>query len=126
MNVESLDHLVLTVADIERTCAFYEAVLGMQHVEAEGRHALHFGSQKINLHQRDNTLDPKALRPTPGSADLCFITAVPIPSVLLHLARCDVPVIEGPVGRIGATSPLLSVYLRDLDDNLIEISNLVE
>jgi catechol 2,3-dioxygenase-like lactoylglutathione lyase family enzyme len=124
MKIESLDHLVLTVADIARTRAFYEAMLGMRHVETEGRHALHFGSQKINLHQKDNTRDPKALHPMPGSADLCFITALPIPSVLLHLARCDVPVIEGPVGRTGATGQLLSVYVRDLDDNLIEISNL--
>ncbi len=126
MKIESLDHLVLTVADIKRTCAFYEAVLGMQHVETERRHALHFGAQKINLHQKDSTFDPKAGYPTPGSADLCFITAVQIPSVLLHLARCDVPVIEGPVGRAGATGPLLSVYIRDLDNNLIEISNLAE
>lgn len=124
MRIERLDHLVLTVADIARTCAFYEAVLGMRHVEAEGRHALHFGSQKLNLHQKDNTLEPKALYPMPGSADLCFITALPMASVLLHLARCEVPVIEGPVGRTGATGPLLSVYVRDLDDNLVEISNL--
>ncbi len=125
MKVDSLDHLVLTVADIERACAFYEAVLGMEHVEFEGRHALKFGAQKINLHQHDNTFEPKAERPTPGSGDLCFLTATPIPDVITHLARCDVPVIEGPVSRTGATGPLLSVYVRDHDANLVEISNLV-
>jgi catechol 2,3-dioxygenase-like lactoylglutathione lyase family enzyme len=125
MNVDSLDHLVLTVADIERASVFYEAVLGMRHVEADGRHALHFGSQKINLHQADHTFEPKARHPTPGSADLCFLTAVPIPDVLTHLARCDVPVVAGPVGRAGATGRLLSVYVRDHDENLVEISNLV-
>ena len=125
MKVDSLDHLVLTVANIERACVFYEAVLGMEHVEAEGRHALHFGAQKINLHQKDNTFEPKAERPTPGSGDLCFLTATPIPDVLTHLARCDVPVVEGPVSRVGATGKLLSVYVRDHDENLVEISNLV-
>ena len=125
MNVDSLDHLVLTVADIERASVFYEAVLGMRHVESEGRHALHFGAQKINLHQVDHTFEPKARRPTPGSADLCFLTALPIPDVLTHLARCDVPVVEGPVARTGATGRLLSVYVRDHDENLIEISNLM-
>jgi catechol 2,3-dioxygenase-like lactoylglutathione lyase family enzyme len=125
MNVDSLDHLVLTVADIERASVFYEAVLGMRHVASEGRHALHFGSQKINLHQADHTFEPKARRPTPGSADLCFLTALPIPDVLTHLARCDVPVVEGPVARTGATGRLLSVYVRDHDENLIEISNLM-
>ena len=125
MTVDSLDHLVLTVADIERASVFYEAVLGMRHVESEGCHALHFGVQKINLHQADHTFEPKARRPTPGSADLCFLTSLPIPDVLTHLARCDVPVVEGPVSRAGATGPLLSVYVRDHDDNLIEISNLI-
>ena len=125
MKVDSLDHLVLTVADIERACVFYEAVLGMEHVESEGRHALHFGAQKINLHQKDHTFEPKAQRPTPGSADLCFLTATAISDVLTHLARCDVPVVEGPVTRTGATGKLLSVYVRDHDENLVEISNLV-
>ena len=124
MKVDSLDHLVLTVADIERACVFYEAVLGMEHVESEGRHALRFGTQKINLHQKDHTFEPKARHPLPGSADLCFLTSVPIPDVLTHLARCDVPVVEGPVARTGATGRLLSVYVRDHDDNLVEISNL--
>ena len=126
MQIESLDHVVLTVADIENTCTFYEAVLGLTHVEKDGRHALHFGSQKLNLHQKDHTFEPKAQHPTPGSADLCFLTAVPMPSVLLHLARCDVPVVEGPGERSGAIGRLLSVYIRDLDANLVEIANRVE
>ena len=126
MRVDSLDHLVLTVADIERACVFYEAVLGMAHVASDGRHALRFGSQKINLHHKDHTFDPKAGHPMPGSADLCFLTATPIPDVLTHLARCDVPVVEGPVPRAGATGRLLSAYVRDHDANLIEISNLLD
>ena len=125
MKVDGLDHLVLTVADIERACVFYEAVLGMEHVESEGRHALRFGAQKINLHQKEHTFEPKAERPTPGSADLCFLTTTPMPDVLTHLARCDVPVIEGPVARDGAAGTLLSVYVRDHDANLVEISNVV-
>ncbi|MGI3902922.1 MAG: VOC family protein [Janthinobacterium lividum] len=125
MKVDSLDHLVLTVADIERACVFYEAVLGMEHVESEGRHALRFGAQKINLHQTDHTFEPKAAHALPGSADLCFLTSTPIAKVLVHLARCDVPVIEGPVTRTGATGRLLSVYVRDHDANLVEISNLL-
>ncbi len=125
MQVDSLDHLVLTVADIERACVFYEAVLGMKHVESEGRHALRFGVQKINLHQTNHTFEPKAAHALPGSADLCFLTSTPIAEVLIHLARCDVPVIEGPVTRTGATGRLLSVYVRDHDANLVEISNLL-
>ena len=104
MKVDSLDHLVLTVADIERACVFYEAVLGMEHVTYGDRHALRFGSQKINLHPVDNTIDLKARHPLPGSADLCFLTATPIADVLTHLARCDVPVIDGPTLRTGATA----------------------
>lgn len=122
MKVDSLDHLVMTVADIERAYASHEAVLGMEHVEAEGHHALRFGSQKIDLHRQDRTFEPKAQRPTPGSADLCVLTTTPIPEVMTHLARCDVRVIEGPVARTGATGPLLSVYVRDHDANLVEIS----
>ena len=125
MKVDSLDHLVLTVADIERARVFYEAVLGMEPVEFDGRHALRFGAQKINLHQADHTFEPKAGHPLPGSADLCFLTATPIAEVLVHLARCDVPVVEGPVARTGATGKLLSVYVRDHDGNLVEVSNRV-
>ena len=124
MKIDSLDHLVLTVKDIETTACFYSTVLDMDIVTfAGGRKALAFGIQKINLHQHGQEFEPKALQPTPGSADLCFITSVPIAEVASHLDSCDVAVIEGPVQRTGATGPILSVYFRDPDMNLIEVSN---
>ena len=124
MHVASLDHLVLTVADTERTVEFYRRVLGMEHVATEeGRHALKFGAQKINLHARGHEIEPHAERPTPGSGDLCFLTDVPLPEVVAHLQRVAVEIIEGPVERGGAQGPILSVYLRDPDGNLIEVSN---
>ena len=124
MKIDALDHAVLTVADLERAASFYETVLGMEHRRRDGRHSLHFGSQKINLHRQGHEFEPKAKHPTAGSGDLCFITTVPIADVMIHLARCEVPVEVGPVERDGASGPLLSVYLRDPDGNLIEISNL--
>lgn len=124
MDVLSLDHVVLTVADIGRTCAFYTTVLGMVHREIGGRHALHFGPQKINLHRQAREYEPKVLHPTPGSGDLCFLTSVPIADVMTHLAGCGVAIEVGPVGRDGATGPLLSLYIRDPDRNLIEVANL--
>lgn len=124
MKIDSLDHLVLTVKDIEATASFYLTALGMDIITfGEGRKALSFGSQKINLHQHGKEFEPKAQQPTPGSADLCFITSVPLPDVLDHLASCSVAVIEGPVRRTGATGPIVSVYFRDPDMNLIEVSN---
>lgn len=124
MRIDSLDHLVLTVADIDRSAAFYTGVLGMQRVVfGSGRVALAFGRQKINLHQHGRGFEPKAARPTPGSADLCFLTATPLETVIARLREAGVAIIEGPVARTGATSPILSVYVRDPDDNLIEISN---
>lgn len=126
MHLDSLDHLVLTVADIDTSCAFYGRVLGMQVVTfGAGRKALAFGVQKINLHQAGREFEPKAQRPTPGSADLCLLTSVPLPVVQQHLAACGVPVLEGPVQRTGAQGPILSVYIRDPDQNLIEIANLL-
>lgn len=126
MQIDSLDHLVLTVKDINATIAFYEQALGMTSMTfGEGRKALSFGSQKINLHQQGSEFEPKAILPTPGSADLCFITAVPLPEVIQHLAACNIAVIEGPVSRTGATGPLLSIYVRDPDQNLIELANRV-
>ena len=121
--IASLDHLVLTVADIARTCDFYTRALGMR-VErfGAGRVALHFGRQKINLHQADRTFDPKALCPTPGSADLCFLLVGALDDALIHLKASGVAIEEGPVERTGAEGPIRSIYLRDPDGNLIELA----
>lgn len=124
MNVDGLDHLVLTVRDIDITASFYSMVLGMDIMTFAGdRKALYFGGQKINLHRHGKEFEPKANNPVPGSADLCFITSIPMAEVLRHLSVCNVVVIEGPVRRTGATGTILSVYLRDPDMNLIEIAN---
>jgi catechol 2,3-dioxygenase-like lactoylglutathione lyase family enzyme len=126
VKIDSLDHLVLTVADVDASCAFYERVLGMQTVTfGEGRKALSFGVQKINLHRYHHEFEPKAACPMPGSADLCFLTKVPVDQVMSHLIACGVAVLEGPVRRTGAQGPIMSVYFRDLDQNLIEVSNLI-
>jgi catechol 2,3-dioxygenase-like lactoylglutathione lyase family enzyme len=123
MQIEGLDHLVLTVADVGRTRDFYERVLGMEPVVfGEGRHALAFGAQKINLHEAGREFEPKAAVPTPGSADLCFLTDAPVAEVVEHLAANGVEILEGPVRRTGAAGPVTSVYFRDPDGNLIEVS----
>ena len=123
MRVVSLDHLVLTVRSIEATCAFYAGVLGMEVVTfGEGRKALTFGSQKINLHEQGKEFEPMAAQPTPGSADLCFITDAPLSEVIEHVKSLSVPIFEGPVARTGAVGRLQSVYFRDPDANLIEVS----
>jgi catechol 2,3-dioxygenase-like lactoylglutathione lyase family enzyme len=124
MRIDRLDHLVLTVADIEATVEFYTRVLGMRAVTfGEGRRALAFGNSKINLHEAGREFEPKAARPTPGSADLCLIANDPLDVVIVELAGHSVEIEEGPVTRTGATGTILSVYLRDPDNNLIEISN---
>jgi catechol 2,3-dioxygenase-like lactoylglutathione lyase family enzyme len=121
--IDRLDHLVLTVADIERSCDFYQRVLGMQVVRfGAGRTALQFGQQKINLHPASAPLQPHAAQPTPGSADLCLVTGAAIADVLAHLRAQAVVVEEGPVPRTGALGPIESVYFRDPDGNLIEVS----
>ena len=126
MKIASLDHLVLTVASIEATCAFYTAVMGMTvETFAEGRNALHFGDQKINLHLAGHEFEPKADTPVPGSGDLCFITKTPILEVVDTLKTHKVSIITGPVPRTGAIGDLISVYFRDPDGNLIEVSNRV-
>jgi catechol 2,3-dioxygenase-like lactoylglutathione lyase family enzyme len=126
MKIDSLDHMVLTVRDIDATVSFYSKVLGMETITfGGGRKALSFGEQKINLHQYGKEFEPKAQQPTPGSADLCFLTSVPLIDVVSHLGAFGVAVIEGPVQRTGATGPILSVYFRDPDMNLIEVSNRV-
>lgn len=125
--IDRLDHLVLTVADLERTVAFYEKVLGMTTTRDPGRPvSVHFGTQKINLHRMDRTFEPKALRPTAGSGDLCLITETPIEEVMAHLQANDVSIELGPVTRTGATGPINSVYFRDPDENLLEVSNLID
>ena len=124
MEINRLDHFVLTVADIEKTCRFYSIVMGMTVIEfGQGRKALKFGNQKINLHQHGKEFEPKAEKPTPGSADLCFIADTPLDKVVLELNDLGVEIIEGVVERSGANGPIVSVYLRDPDGNLIEISN---
>jgi catechol 2,3-dioxygenase-like lactoylglutathione lyase family enzyme len=123
IEIERLDHLVLTVRDIQATCDFYSRALGMQVVTfGEGRRALAFGRQKINLHQAGKEFGPKAEKPTLGSADLCFITQTPLSEVVEHLNSCGVKIIAGPVKRSGASGPIESVYFRDPDLNLIEVS----
>jgi catechol 2,3-dioxygenase-like lactoylglutathione lyase family enzyme len=127
MQIDRLDHLVLTVKDLATTCDFYQRVLGMAVVTfGNGRKALAFGNQKINLHQLGQEFEPKAHRPTAGAADLCLITTTPIAEMVAHLQQQGVEVIEGPVTRTGALGPLLSVYCRDPDLNLLEISNYAE
>ena len=124
MKLDRLDHLVLTVRSVETTCAFYSNVLGMEVVTFEnGRKALSFGSQKINLHEAGKEFEPKAYRPTPGSADLCFTTTTPIDQVVKQLELSKVRILEGPVKRTGALGQMMSVYFRDPDLNLIEVSN---
>ncbi|HWG23008.1 VOC family protein [Actinospica sp.] len=123
MRIDRLDHLVLTVADIATTVDFYTRVLGMDQVTfGAGRKALTFGTSKINLHLTGHEFEPKSHRPTPGSADLCLITTDPLDQVVDELAAHGVPIEEGPIERTGATGPIRSVYLRDPDLNLIEIS----
>jgi catechol 2,3-dioxygenase-like lactoylglutathione lyase family enzyme len=124
IQISSHDHLVLTVADVAATVDFYTRVLGLREIRfGTGRRALVFGSQTINLHQHHAEFEPKALRPTPGSADFCLLTDTPMTAVLEHLRDCGVAVVEGPVERSGATGFLLSVYVRDPDGNLVELSN---
>ena len=126
MYITDLDHLVLTVKDIDVTIRFYTTVLGMAQVSFAGnRQALQFGNQKINLHQQDNEIDPHAAQPTPGSADLCFITDIPLGQVIDHIQSCGVSILAGPVQRMGSTGALLSIYIRDPDGNLMEIANRV-
>ena len=125
MHIDALDHVVLTVRDIAATCEFYTHVLGMHVVTFEdNRKALQFGAQKINLHEAGNEFEPKALKPTPGSADFCLLTSFPLEDVMAHLQRCNIPLVKWPVPRTGAAGPIMSVYIQDPDGNLVEIANL--
>jgi len=126
--IDHLDHLVLTTVDEAACVDFYTRVLGMVLESFVGgsppveRKAFRFGNQKINLHVRGREFEPKAHLPVPGSLDLCFIASVPLDKVVARLQACDWPIVEGPVQRTGATGPIRSVYVRDPDLNLIEIS----
>lgn len=127
LHIDRLDHLVLTVADIDATADFYQRVLGMQvETFGAGRTALRFGLQKINLHAAGREFEPKALNPTPGSADLCLVTYATMDEILAHLRAQGVAIKDGPVQRTGATGPILSVYFRDPDANLIEVSHYLD
>ncbi len=120
----SLDHFVLTVANIEQAVAFYVNVLGMEEITfGNNRKAIAFGKQKINLHEAGHELQPHARKPLPGSADLCFLTDTPLPDWQARLQAHNVLIIEGPIERTGAQFPIISIYIRDLDGNLIEIAN---
>ena len=123
MQIERIDHLVLTVQNIKASCAFYTKILGLKAVAFQGgRQAVAFGNQKINFHESGKEFDPKALRPTPGSADLCFIARGLLTKIISHLDVCGVKIIEGPVEKTGAMGPMTSIYIRDPDQNLIEIA----
>ncbi|XP_073919239.1 glyoxalase domain-containing protein 5 isoform X2 [Castor canadensis] len=121
-----LDHIVMTVKSIKDTTAFYSKILGMEVTTFKGdRKALCFGEQKFNLHEVGKEFEPKASHPVPGSLDICLITEAPLDEVIARLKACDVPIEEGPVPRTGATGPIMSIYFRDPDRNLIEVSNYI-
>jgi catechol 2,3-dioxygenase-like lactoylglutathione lyase family enzyme len=124
ISIDRIDHIVITAHDVERTLDFYQRVLGMEPITfAGGRRGLAFGRQKINLHQAGREYEPKALKPNPGSMDLCFITETPLDDVIAQLKAQGVAIAEGPVPKTGALGPMTSVYFRDPDGNLIEVSN---
>jgi len=123
--IDRIDHVVLTVADIDATCRFYTRVLGMKRIEFGGRVALAFGRQKINLHRAGHEYEPKAHRALAGTADFCVIATTPLDAVIAHLTACGVAIEIGPVPKTGALGPMRSVYFRDPDGNLIEVSNYV-
>ena len=123
IKIDRIDHLVLTVQDVEATCSFYQSVLGLEMMTFNGdRKALRLGTQKINLHQVGREIMPHAQVPTPGSADLCLISQDSMDTIVRHLNQCQVSIIDGPVPRTGALGDILSVYFQDPDGNLIEVS----
>ena len=130
MLVDSIDHFVLTVQNVETTAAFYAQALGAEVVRyrqgEQERVALQFGTQKINLHQVDQAIPLRAAAPSPGSGDFCFVTRRPLAQVAAHLRSCGVKVVEGPVVRNGARGQMMSLYFRDPDGNLVEVANYEE
>ncbi|MCF6325364.1 MAG: VOC family protein [Gammaproteobacteria bacterium] len=123
MHITNIDHIVLTVTDLNLTVNFYETVLGMSsEIFGQNRVSLNFGTQKINLHQKGKEFEPKANAPLPGSEDLCFISGVELDVAMAHVKSKGVEIIEGPVSRTGATGSITSFYFRDPDKNLIEIA----
>lgn len=127
MKISRIDHIVLTVKSIDVTTEFYERALGMEVVTfGEGRKALSFGEQKFNLHEAGKEFEPKANKPIPGSIDICLITETAINEVIDELRLAGVSLIEGPVRRTGASGPIMSIYFRDPDLNLIEVSNYIQ
>ncbi|VXB01222.1 conserved hypothetical protein [Bacillus sp. 349Y] len=124
--IERLDHVVLTVKNVEESLRFYTEVLGMEKMTfGNGRKALAFGNQKINLHEYKREFEPKSAHPTPGSADWCFITSLDPDSLPKHLTALGIAIEEGPVTRTGALGPICSIYIRDPDNNLIELSTYI-
>lgn len=124
MKIDRIDHLALTVNNIEKTCGFYSRVLGMQVITfGNGRKGLLFGDQKINLHEAGREYESKALNPAPGSADICLITSIPLDRVTDHIKSSGIEIVDGTVNRQGAMGPIESIYVRDPDGNLVEISN---
>ncbi len=127
MKIERLDHIVLTVRNVEDACHFYSTVLGLEIVFFEsGRRALSFGNQKINLHEAGSEIKPHAQHPTVGSADLCFISDTPLPAVIEHLRPFGVKIEAGPAEHAGANGKIRSIYFRDPDNNLIEVGEYIE
>jgi catechol 2,3-dioxygenase-like lactoylglutathione lyase family enzyme len=126
--IDRIDHLVVTAVDLEKTASWYQRVLGMERESfderagTQRRTALRFGSQKLNLHQAGAEFHPNAAAARPGTIDICFITGIAAPDIVAHLKSCGVAIEEGPVERTGALGPMSSVYCRDPDGNLIEIS----
>lgn len=126
IRIRSLDHLVITASDLQATIDFYVRVLGMEHVAfGDGLHAVHFGDQKFNIHDRTTDVSPKAREVVPGSEDFCLLCETPVSEVKRHVEACGVAVEEGPVRRQGAAGPLESIYFRDPDGNLVEVANVV-
>lgn len=124
IQLSHIDHLVITTMDVDRACQFYQQALGVEVVTFKGnRKALSFGRQKINLHLKGHEFEPKAAHPTVGAIDLCFIIEDSLEDAIAHLSALNIPIEEGPIERTGALGPIRSIYLRDPDDNLIELSN---